>query len=352
MWGDIMGLNNTKKLVDKKAKRTYERIRGLIIHNTNKNIIIAYSGGKDSTLILHFILRVLKNNLKHIKTQIHLVYSDTGVEIPMYSQYVYTFLDQLGLWSKREKMENVLRISIVKPLPTESFWYYLFVKGYPTPTYLFRWCTRRLKTNPMKRYILQNTPAIVILGVRHNESSNRNKSLNKRRLSKLWSSYDGITGVKAFLPIIDWNEDEVIEYLKSTTSPWGSSYERLLELYEKANPCDSIQNNCKLPRFGCWVCTVIRNDRTLEGLAKNGYPLAQELYEFKQYLMNETRKPENRIKLSDGRYSKVKPEIREKLFWEFIEFSQKVKYKYNIEIISNEEIKFITNELKKLNFGE
>jgi len=218
----------TQKKLDKKAKRTYERIRNLIIRNTNRNIIVTYSGGKDSTLVLHFVLKVLKNNLRHVKTKIHLVYSDTGVEIPIYSQYTYTLLNQLRLWSKREGLDEVFKISIVKPLPTESFWYYLFVRGYSMPTYLFRWCTRRLKINPMKRYILQNTPAIVVLGVRHNESPNRNKSLNKRRLSKLWSSYDGVPDAKAFLPIIDWNENEVIEYLKSTTSPWGSSYGEFL----------------------------------------------------------------------------------------------------------------------------
>jgi len=339
--------------LNKKVARTYKRIKELFRYISDENVIVAYSGGKDSTLVLHFLLRLLEENPTLVKTKVHIVYSDTGVEIPAYSQYVYSFLDRLKKWIELKSLNEVIKISIIRPLPTESFWYNIIVKGYPAPTYLFRWCTKRLKISPMRRYISQNLPAVLLLGSRATESSTRSKSLKKRKLSKLWTRYDDVPGVKAFLPVVDWDDADVIKYLKISKTPWGDSYDDLLTLYEKAAFCNNNEkSSCRWPRFGCWVCTVIKKDRTLLGLSANGDPLAKELYLFKQYLFVETRKPENRILLPTGRYSKIKPQVRLKLFNELVKFQKRIKHKYGVEIISDSELELIRRDLRRYVLGD
>jgi DNA sulfur modification protein DndC len=38
------------------------------------------------------------------------------------------------------------------PLPEESFWVNLLVRGYPAPNRSFRWCTDRMKIRPTSRF--------------------------------------------------------------------------------------------------------------------------------------------------------------------------------------------------------
>jgi len=325
----------------KKIKRSKNRIHNMLKDNKDKTIIFAFSGGKDSTLTLHFLLEILsKSRNNNFSKNIYVVFSNTGVEIPVYERYVYEFLDKLKNWINHENIP--LKVVEVKPVPEKTFWYCLFVRGYPMPTYSFRWCTRVLKTEPMRNFIKNHTPAVVVLGVRESESSTRKKTIKKRKTSKLWSSYDGVPNAKAFMPIVDWDENEVFECLENSTTPWGESYKELLNLYKLAS------SNKGIARFGCWICSVVKRDKTLQCLYNNGYTLAKELDKFKWYLYDESRKPKNRIKLKNGRYSKIKPNVRRKLFGEFIIFNNTIIERYGVSLISDEEVKYIKKNMDKL----
>jgi len=50
-------------------------------------------------------------------------------------------------------------------------------------------------------------------------------------------------------------------------------------------------------RFGCWVCTLVREDKTLKNQISFNKEL-KHLYEFRQFLINFRNNPENRSELN------------------------------------------------------
>ena len=83
-----------------------------------------------------------------------------------------------------------------------------------------------------------------------------------------------LSGCMVFRPIVELSTDEVWEFLAMTTPPWGGSYQKLIKLYRDATSgeCPVVTQKSDVPscgtsssRFGCWTCTVVEKDRSLEG---------------------------------------------------------------------------------------
>ena len=62
--------------------------------------------------------------------------------------------------------------------------------------------------------------------------------------------------------------------------PWGGSHLKLIGLYREASggECPVVTSKEDAPscgttssRFGCWTCTVVEKDRSLEGFVEFGY---------------------------------------------------------------------------------
>ena len=90
-------------------------------------------------------------------------------------------------------------------------------------------------------------------------------------------------------------------------SPWGSSNKELAQLYRNANggDCplviDTTTPSCGNSRFGCWVCTVVKRDRSMEALIENGEPWMYPLLELRDYLANSRDSEDYREKIKrDG----------------------------------------------------
>ena len=115
--------------------------------------VVAFSGGKDSTLVLQLVYELLiELNDKAVKP-VHIVCSDTRVEPLNIAEYIHTSLQQLEAHAKQCRFP--LFVHIVQPTPNESFWFNVIGKGYPTPTSSFRWCTTKMKIKPSRRVIDQ-----------------------------------------------------------------------------------------------------------------------------------------------------------------------------------------------------
>lgn len=99
--------------------------------------IIAWSGGKDSSLLLHLILDSLKK-LGNRKRQrpITVLTNDTLVESPFVDAYIMKQIEVLKSYFTKYK----LPIDVVKttPDPKNTFWVNLIGRGYPAPTRHFR----------------------------------------------------------------------------------------------------------------------------------------------------------------------------------------------------------------------
>lgn len=185
--------------------------------------IIGYSGGKDSTTLLQLVLYALdKIPIEKRTKAVHILSNDTLVENPAIVKYVDTQIElikrigQQRLFPHQKQLFNATK-SI--PKLQDRFWFNLIGKGYPSPNRWFRWCTDRMKINPTNDYILEQISkhgkAVILLGTRKSESSNRKKSMEKYELGIEGMKYRKHTLPNAWVyaPIAEWTTDEVWTYL-------------------------------------------------------------------------------------------------------------------------------------------
>jgi DNA sulfur modification protein DndC len=78
-------------------------------------------------------------------------------------------------------------------------------------------------------------------------------------------------------------------YLTLSQPPWGSDNEKLAQLYKQANgECplviDKSTPTCGGSRFGCWTCTVVKSDKSMQGFVERGDDWMKPLLEFRDWL--------------------------------------------------------------------
>jgi len=83
-------------------------------------------------------------------------------------------------------------------------------------------------------------------------------------------------GSLVYSPIEDWSNDDVWMFVLQYQNPWGHSNKDLLALYRGASPdnecpvvIDKGTSSCGGSRFGCWTCTVVEQDKSLEAMVTN-----------------------------------------------------------------------------------
>jgi len=256
--------------------------------------IIAFSGGKDSTTLLQLVWNALKKlDVKSRNREIHVVCNNTLVENPTILSYVKKQLELINDAAIEQSMP--FTVAHTTPSLNDTFWVNLIGRGYVAPNIKFRWCTDRLKINPTTKYIQNKVSfyreVIILLGSRRAESSARAKSIERhenrgRRLSK-----HSLSGAYVYSPIKELSTQQVWFYLVESESPWHSDNTELAHLYRNAsdnNDCPLITDistpPCGMSRFGCWVCTVTRSDKTMEGLIAKGENWMIPLLEFRNML--------------------------------------------------------------------
>ena len=247
--------------------------------------IVGYSGGKDSTLVLQLVLEMLLDLAPSDRTRpVHVLCNDTLVESPILTAYIDRMLARL-----RAAAEDLhLPVTVVKttPDPDHTFWVNLIGRGYPAPTRMFRWCTDRMKIAPTSSYIRREVAAsgevVLLLGVRRGESANRARSANQHRNrdgSRL-NPHDDLKGCMVFRPIMELTTDDVWQLLLQRSPPWGGSHRELVTLYRNAQggECPLVIDKSTAPscgtassRFGCWTCTVVEKDRSMEAMIDAGH---------------------------------------------------------------------------------
>jgi len=217
---------------------------------------------------------------------------------------------QLSLIDEAAKNFNLpIKIHITRPRVEHTFWTLLIGKGYPSPNQRMRWCTDRLKIQPTSKFILNNISehgaAIIVFGVRRDESSSRKSVINKYKNienSKL-SPHSELQGAYIYRPISDVSTLDVWNLLSYNDPPWGGTHEHLIQLYRdaKGGECPMVLSKDEVPgcgtpssRFGCWVCTVVEKDRSLQGFVDSGQKKYQILIDFRDWLKSIRNAPEHR----------------------------------------------------------
>lgn len=244
--------------------------------------VIGYSGGKDSTAVLQLIWNAIAKipPEKRIK-KIDVITTDTLVENPIVSTWVRKSIKQMNIASIEQEMP--INTHVLQPEWTDTFWVGLIGKGYPAPRGKFRWCTDRLKISPSNRFIRNvirtSGETILVLGTRKAESTkraHRMKKMEARRVRDRLSPNMNLPNSLVYSPIEDWRDDEVWLYLMQWDNPWGYSNKDLFAMYRGAsadNECplvvDTSTPSCGSSRFGCWVCTMVSQDKSLTAMIQN-----------------------------------------------------------------------------------
>lgn len=327
--------------------------------------IIGYSGGKDSTTVLQMIFYAISTvpPEKRIK-EIHVLSNDTLVENPAIVKYVDEQLEKIEVKGKTELFNHnpdLFKVVKVTPKLEDSFWVNLIGKGYPSPNRWFRWCTERMKINPTSNYILQTVSqygkSIIVLGTRKAESSNRAAAMNNYNNGQPLRKHT-LPNAYVYAPIADLTNHEVWAYLLQVPSPWNGSNRKLLSLYKNAcngGECPFVietgTQSCGRSRFGCWVCTVVDRDKSMENFIDNGEKWMEQLLDFRNWLYDIRQQNYQYVPKRLQSNVKFGPFLL-KTRWEILNRLLEIQKNLPVELIKNDEVKYIRNFLKEESKGK
>lgn len=270
---------------DGDPKEAVERLTDEIAEyylNNDLPWVVGYSGGKDSTATLQLVWLALRKIApkKRVKP-VYVISTDTLVENPIVAAWVANSLEKMKQGAASEKLH--IEPHRLTPKVEDSFWVNLIGKGYPAPRQKFRWCTERLKINPSNNFISnvvsQHGEVLLLLGIRKSESAARAKTMAKHESSDLPSKINpngSLANSYIYSPIEDWSNDDVWAFLLEWENPWGHDNMELFDLYQGATDggeCPLVVTtgtpSCGDSRFGCWVCTLVEKDKSMQAMIQN-----------------------------------------------------------------------------------
>ena len=195
---------------------------------TIEDMMVSFSGGKDSTVTSHVVNRALGTN------KVLHVFGDTTLEFPYTLEYKKRF-------NKNEESQGV-RVVTAKNRE-KNFEELCEVVG--PPSRVMRWCCTVFKTGAIQKTISSafkdKNNILSFQGIRHNESASRSKYKRESVDSKISKQI-------VVSPIIDWIDYDVWLYILTTKIDFNYAY------------------RLGWTRVGCWCCP--NNGAWSEFLAK------------------------------------------------------------------------------------
>lgn len=277
----------------------------------NRPWIIGFSGGKDSTVLLTLVWMALQDIRSEnpgylFKRSVHVVCNNTLVENPIIEEYVNDALKAIEKAAKDQKLP--ISVEVTQPDMEDRFWYCTIGKGYPVPNSAFRYCTEKMKIRPTSTFLLDkvahNGEAVILIGTRISESARRAYNIQKHEIKgKIYSKHPITPNAYNYAPIKELMLEEVWYIINAFPSPWGFDNSILFNIYMDASSddyecptivTDESHRSCGQSRFGCWVCTLAKEDRSMSSLIKNGAAWMKPLLEYHDWLIENRNLSENR----------------------------------------------------------
>ena len=327
--------------------------------------MIGYSGGKDSTLLCQLVFEMLESLPEEKRWKpVYIVTSDTMVENPIVKTYMHKMSKAINEASTVKNLN--VQAHIIYPEIRQTFWSLVIGLGYPTPEPPgFRWCTERLKINPSNSFtyntIKKDGEIVILLGVRKAESAARSRSISSREIEgKLLTPHPQIAKAYVYSPLSEVRNENVWEYLLrgDGKSAWNTDNHYLYNLYQGENLSeeDSVVgqvNKDKMKvtgnsRFGCWICTMVKEDKSLKNFIDHGAPELVPLRDFRNWLVELRATPEARdyrrrngsvYLMSSGEYGRgpFTMETRKEILKRLLQLEVETGF----ELITLEELKMI-----------
>lgn len=332
----------------------------------NRPWIIGFSGGKDSTVLLTLVWRALQKiqagDLNYnFKRHVYVVCNDTMVENPIIEEYVKTVLYDIQSAARQQKLPIVVKMTT--PKLEDTFWYCVIGKGYPVPNNAFRFCTEKMKIKPTSQFIIDkvadNGEAIILIGTRYAESQQRTRSIDKHNIKGHRLSKHPINpNTYTYAPIKELMLEEIWYIINAFPSPWGFDNQILFKIYMDASAddyecptvvTDESHKSCGQSRFGCWVCTVVKEDKSMSALIKNGVEWMKPLLDFRnklvidrnisEYRSATRRNGQNAVDETGHRQGNYEISYRIQLLRELLIAQKQVqKIKPHVDLITSQEL--------------
>ena len=196
--------------------------------------------------------------------------------------------------------------------------------------------------------MMRHQRAVLLIGTRRAESANRQRNMDKRGVkADKMKAHGDIVGCRVFAPLADLSDNDVWTILMQLPAPWQASHKNLIALYKNAGrgECplvltkdDAPSCGTSSPRFGCWTCTVVAKDRSLQGLINSGHgeeDRLEMLADFREWLVDLREDENSRMEIRRNGTSKFrengtpvfgpfKMEVREKILRELMALSTKL----------------------------
>ena len=326
--------------------------------------IIGFSGGKDSTVLLTLTwlaLLQVRESGSSLNRQIYVVCNDTLVENPIIEEYVTKVLTLISQSAIEQNLP--IQVKVTTPALEDTFWTCVIGRGYPVPNNSFRFCTEKMKIKPTSAFItsqvVEDGEAIVLVGTRYDESQHRAQSIKRHeikghRLSKHPLNINTYT----YAPIKELMSEEVWWIINAIPSPWGFNNDILFKIYADAAAddyecptvvTDDSHRSCGQSRFGCWICTVVKEDKSMTSLIKNGVSWMKPLLDFRNRLsdnrnVSEYRNPTRRngqlaIDETGHNMGNYTMEYRIQILKELLQVQKDTQqYRSSIDLITSQEL--------------
>ena len=337
----------------------------MVYQHDHRPWLIGYSGGKDSTLLISLVYEAVSRIPQSNRNKkVYIVTSDTRVENPIVEKYMHDSSTYINYASTKAQLN--IEAHIIYPDPEQTFWSCIIGLGYPTPEPPgFRWCTERLKIIPMNRFvkerIKESGEVIILLGVRKAESTTRLRTITAREIEgRLLHMHSNLKNAYVYNPITEISNEVVWEFLLKDDgiSPWGSDLKYLFNLYQGENLGEEQSvigeiDKDKIPvtgnsRFGCWCCTIVKEDKSLKSFIDKGANNLIPLRDFRNKLISirqdanlrDTKRRDGSVYLKSNGEIGLGPftmEGRQIILTELLELQKKT----GIRLITLEELKVI-----------
>lgn len=333
-----------------------------LCQDNNRPWIIGFSGGKDSTAMLQLVWLAIKQVPVELrKRDVYVICNDTLVENPIIVDYVNTVLKKIEIAAVEQDIP--IKVKITRPRLEDSFWVNIIGRGYPVPNNVFRWCTDKMKVKPTARFITEQVAedgeAIVLIGTRKSESATRARSIKKHEIrGKRLTKHTHQANTYVYSPIRELMLEEVWYIINTMTSPWGADNSQLFKIYMDASAddyecptvvTDKNHSSCGQSRFGCWTCTVVKEDKSMTALVSKGLEWLAPLLQLRASMVDNRNISKNRMSIrrngqeavtedghNQGSYTE---EYKAKLLKEVLTAQFEVqKHKPEVELITNQEL--------------
>lgn len=199
-----------------------------------ENILVAFSGGKDSTVILNvFYDYAVQHNLTDRLAMYHMDYEaqyqsttdfvdETFKKFPIKKYWLCLPIEaqcccsvKQGSWTVWEQSKKDIW---VRPMPS-----YPYVVNESNAQFDFHGSDYDVMDRFCKWYAEQNGKTAVIVGIRADESLNRFRAIASDKVEK-YKDCHYINGNKCY-PIYDWSVEDVWTYLGKFSKPYNKLYD-------------------------------------------------------------------------------------------------------------------------------